>query len=60
MGMPGGGAKGGYPLFLGEKGMPGFPLGSIIKEKCGMRASNTTELVLDQVKVPAATHLVSF
>lgn len=58
--VPVGGAKRSYSLFLVDKGMPGFSLGSIIKEKCGMRASNTTELVLDQVKVPAATHLVSF
>jgi isovaleryl-CoA dehydrogenase len=57
--VPVGGAKRSYSLFLVDKGMPGFSLGSIIKEKCGMRASNTTELVLDQVKVPAATHLVS-
>ena len=38
--------------------MPGFSLGSRIKDKCGMRASNTAELVLDGVRVPAATHLV--
>ena len=48
-----------HSLFLVEKGMPGFSLGQIIKDKCGMRASNTTELVLEDVRVPAATHLVS-
>ena len=54
----GAGAKGRYSLFLVDKGMPGFSLGSRIKDKCGMRASNTAELVLDGVRVPAATHLV--
>jgi isovaleryl-CoA dehydrogenase len=47
-----------FSLFLVEKGMPGFSLGQIIKDKCGMRASNTTELVLEDVRIPAATHLV--
>lgn len=40
--------------FLIEKGMPGFTLGSKIQDKCGMRASNTAELVLSDVKVPVA------
>lgn len=40
--------------FIIEKGMPGFSLGSKIQDKCGMRASNTAELVLSDVKVPAA------
>ena len=39
--------------FLVEKGMPGFSLGQKIADKCGMRASNTAELVFDNVKVPA-------
>ena len=47
-----------HSLFLVERGMPGFSLGQIIKDKCGMRASNTTELVLEDVRVPADTHLV--
>ena len=47
-----------FSLFLVEKGMKGFSLGQIIKNKCGMRASNTTELVFEDVRVPAATHLV--
>jgi len=55
----GGGAKKSHSLFLVDKGMPGFSLGQIIKEKCGMRASNTTELVLDNVHVPAYSHVVS-
>jgi isovaleryl-CoA dehydrogenase len=44
------GAK--HSLFLVEKGMKGFKLGQRIKDKCGMRASNTAELVFDHVKVP--------
>lgn len=38
--------------FIIEKGMPGFSLGQKINDKCGMRASNTAELVFDNVKVP--------
>jgi len=41
-------------LFLVEKGMPGFSLGQQIKDKCGMRASMTAELVFQDVRVPAA------
>jgi len=41
-------------LFLVEKGMPGFSLGQQIKEKCGMRASMTAELVFQDVRIPAA------
>lgn len=40
-------------LFLVEKGMPGFSLGQRIKDKCGMRASPTAELVFEDVRVPA-------
>uniref|UniRef100_A0A7S4BBN7 Isovaleryl-CoA dehydrogenase n=1 Tax=Chrysotila carterae TaxID=13221 RepID=A0A7S4BBN7_CHRCT len=40
-------------LFLVEKGMPGFALGQRLKDKCGMRASPTAELVFDNVAVPA-------
>jgi isovaleryl-CoA dehydrogenase len=43
-----------YSLFLVEKGAPGFQLGQRIKDKCGMRASATAELVFDNVTVPAA------
>lgn len=38
--------------FLVEKGMKGFSLGQQIKDKCGMRASCTAELVFDNVHVP--------
>merc|ERR550537_392634 len=41
-------------LFLVEKGMPGFSLGQRLKDKCGMRASPTAELVFDDCTVPAA------
>jgi len=41
-------------MFLVEKGMPGFSLGQQIKDKCGMRASTTAELVFDNVVVPKA------
>ena len=39
--------------FLVEKGMPGFRLGQKWKDKLGMRASFTAELVFDGVAVPA-------
>jgi len=41
-------------LFLVEKDTPGFSLGQQIKQKLGMRASPTAELVLDNVVVPHA------
>ena len=41
-------------LFLVEKGMKGFSLGQRLKDKCGMRASPTAELVFDNVHIPAA------
>ena len=44
--------------FIVEKGMEGFQLGQQIKDKCGMRASPTAELVLKDVYVPAQTHVV--
>ena len=44
-------------LFVVEKGMPGFSLGQRLKDKLGMRASPTAELVFEDVHVPAA-HLV--
>jgi isovaleryl-CoA dehydrogenase len=43
--------------FLVEKGMPGFSLGQRLKNKLGMRASMTAELVFDQCLVPAANRL---
>jgi alkylation response protein AidB-like acyl-CoA dehydrogenase len=42
----------GIDLFLVEKGMPGLAVGRRIK-KLGVRASETSELILDQVQVPA-------
>jgi len=39
-------------LFIVEKGMEGFTMGQRIKNKCGMRASGTAELVFDDVRVP--------
>ncbi len=44
----------GMSLFLVEKGMPGFRLGQKIKDKLGMRASTTAELVFEDCRVPAA------
>jgi isovaleryl-CoA dehydrogenase len=43
--------------FLVEKGMPGFRLGQKWKDKLGMRASFTAELVFDGVRVPLANRL---
>jgi len=40
-------------LFLVEKGTPGFSLGQQIKDKCGMRASMTAELVFEDCRIPA-------
>ena len=45
------GAKG-LSLFLVEKGMEGFSFGQAIRDKSGMRASNTGELVFQDVKIP--------
>lgn len=39
-------------LFLVEKGTAGFSLGQQIKEKCGMRASMTAELVFQDCRIP--------
>jgi len=41
-------------LFIVEKGCPGFRLGQKIRDKLGMRASTTAELVFEQCRVPAA------
>lgn len=43
--------------FLVEKGMAGFSLGQKWKDKLGMRASFTAELVFQGVRVPAASRL---
>merc|ERR1712178_612085 len=40
-------------MVLVEKGMEGFSLGQRIKDKCGMRASGTAELVFQDVLIPA-------
>lgn len=51
------GEKNGRPLvssFLVEKGMKGFYVGQKIKDKLGMRASNTAELVFENCEVPVA------
>lgn len=54
------GERQGRPListFIVEKGMPGYQVGQKIRDKCGMRASNTAELVFENCLVPV-THLV--
>jgi len=43
--------------FLVEKGMPGLRLGQKWKDKLGMRASFTAELVFDGVRVPVENRL---
>lgn len=43
--------------FVIEKGTPGYEVGQKIKDKTGMRASNTAELVFSSCKIPA-TNLV--
>jgi isovaleryl-CoA dehydrogenase len=43
--------------FLVEKGMAGFSLGQKWKDKLGMRASFTAELVFQGVRVPASSRL---
>ena len=40
--------------FLVEKGHPGYSVGQKIKDKLGMRASNTAELVFQDCQVPQA------
>jgi isovaleryl-CoA dehydrogenase len=44
--------SGGLTSFIVEKGMPGFRLGRKITGKLGMRASNTAELIFEDVKIP--------
>ncbi len=43
--------------FLVEKGFPGFEKGQKIRDKCGMRASTTAELVFEDCRVPVANRL---
>lgn len=43
--------------FVVERGFKGFSVGQKIKDKLGMRASNTAELVFDNCEVPAS-HLI--
>ncbi len=46
----------GIDMFLVERGMPGLTVGRRI-EKLGVRASETSELILEAVRVPAANLL---
>lgn len=49
------GEKNGRPTlstFVVEKGAPGYSVGQKIRDKCGMRASNTAELVFENCMVP--------
>jgi isovaleryl-CoA dehydrogenase len=50
-------APGEISSFLVDKTMPGFALGQKWKDKLGMRASFTAELVFSGVRVPAANRL---
>jgi alkylation response protein AidB-like acyl-CoA dehydrogenase len=43
----------GFNVFLVDKGLPGFQVARKL-DKVGMRASDTAELVLDEVRVPAS------
>ncbi|HEY4220305.1 MAG TPA: acyl-CoA dehydrogenase family protein [Myxococcota bacterium] len=43
--------------FVVEKGTPGFSVGQKIKDKTGMRASSTAEMVLEDVKIPLANRI---
>lgn len=46
----------GLTAFIVEKGTPGFSIGKE-EDKMGIRASNTSELVFDNVRIPAANRL---
>jgi isovaleryl-CoA dehydrogenase len=50
-------AEGGVTSFVVEKSFPGFSLGQKIKDKTGMRASNTAELVFEDCRVPVTNRL---
>jgi isovaleryl-CoA dehydrogenase len=43
--------------FVVERGMPGFSVGQKIHDKTGMRASNTAEMVLEDVRIPIANRI---
>jgi len=45
-----------YSLFIVDKGLPGFTVARTL-DKVGMRASDTAELVLDEVRVPGSALL---
>jgi len=47
----------GISSFVVERGMDGFRLGQKCKNKLGMRASYTSELIFDSVRVPIANRL---
>jgi acyl-CoA dehydrogenase len=49
-------ARHGMSMFIVEKGTPGFTVGRALK-KTGWLSSDTAELVLDQVRIPAANLL---
>ncbi len=44
-------------MFIVERGFEGFSLGQKIKDKLGMRASTTAELVFEDCQVPAANRV---
>ena len=46
-----------FCLFMVEKGFKGFKAGQVIKNKTGMRASYTAELVFDNCQIPES-HIV--
>jgi len=54
---PGGEGRSRLSSFIVEKGMPGFSLGQKIRDKTGMRASATAELVFEDAQVPVANRL---
>lgn len=50
------GAHGGITAFIVEKNFPGFKVGKI-EDKMGIRASNTAELIFENMEVPAENML---
>ena len=44
-------------MFIVEKGTPGFSLGQKIRDKLGMRASSTAELVFENCRIPVANRV---
>ncbi len=49
--------EGSISSFVVERGMDGFRLGQKCRDKLGMRASYTSELIFDSVRVPVANRL---